>query len=128
VRARAPWILCVFLGIALAVAAVFAIWPAVGDAPWESQAGPTPLPLPAFTQGEVLKLAEGETRAHCETWVSAGGRVQAREQERCTEALFHPENRIWIVSCGCYRTASSLSANWQGNVLIDDRTGTVTSR
>jgi hypothetical protein len=51
-RAKTPWILSGLLAIALAVATVFAVWPAVGDAPWaEVSAEPTqppPTPTPAL--------------------------------------------------------------------------------
>jgi hypothetical protein len=52
------------LVLALVTAAVFAIWPVVGDAPWESETTsshpstyPSTLPLPSPSQKETEKIA-----------------------------------------------------------------------
>jgi hypothetical protein len=48
------------LVLALATAAVFAIWPVVGDAPWESEATcarPSASPCPSSSQEETEKIA-----------------------------------------------------------------------
>ena len=48
------------LVLALATASVFAIWPVVGDAPWESETTsthPSTSPLPSPSQEETGKIA-----------------------------------------------------------------------
>jgi hypothetical protein len=48
------------LALALVTASVFAIWPVVGDAPWESEitsSRPSTLPLPSPSQEETEKIA-----------------------------------------------------------------------
>ena len=45
------------------VAAVFAIWPAVGDAPWEDE---TPTPVPVVRQTECERLTELAAEARTE--------------------------------------------------------------
>jgi len=71
-RAKTPWILSGLLAIALAVATAFAIWPAVGDAPWEQKVIPTrtavPTPAvqataqPKYTADEVIGLIRQSSR------------------------------------------------------------------
>ena len=69
---KLPWVLSGLLAIALAVAAVFAIWPAVGDAPWEAHSvmEPTTTPIPPtaaasatpqpkYTVEEVIGIVKG---------------------------------------------------------------------
>ena len=69
---KLPWVLSGLLAIALAVAAVFAIWPAVGDAPWEAQSvmeptatpiapttAPSATPQPKYTKEEVIGIVKG---------------------------------------------------------------------
>ena len=69
---KLPWVLSGVLAIALAVAAVFAIWPAVGDAPWEAHsvmeltatpiaptAAASATPQPKYTKEEVIGIVKG---------------------------------------------------------------------
>ena len=61
-RAKTPWILSGLLAIALAVATVFAIWPAVGDTPWEQEVSrvPTAIPTPTVEITPEPKYASAE--------------------------------------------------------------------
>jgi hypothetical protein len=61
-REKTPWILSALLAIALVVATAFAIWPAVGDAPWEKTtacAVYTPSPAPSQEEAEKVACLQG---------------------------------------------------------------------
>ena len=99
------------LVLALAAAAVFAIWPVVGGAPW-LETKPTTPATPYFGRTDVLSLATNQV-------VTRGGLPTDTTTVQCTEAFYQPQNGIWLVTCILYPSGSTRL------YAFNDRTGEV---
>jgi hypothetical protein len=116
------------LAVALPAAAVFAIWPAVGGAPW-LESGRAQLPtseMPLLPISEVVNAVTWQVAFWCNDTYSSSGDYTRDEckQDRilgtCADKAnwvltYHADRQVWDASCNGFR------------YLVDDNTGNVSS-